>query len=136
MSDLVIQNDKASGETLPGKLEVVIESGPNDIKIIRLNGILDMFSCVELKAIFRDLIDAKVSRVLIDMERLISIDSSGIGALLNFTSQAKKNSETIIVLCSLQRIVYHVFTMTRLISLFKVTGDRESALQFFETPAA
>ena len=62
----------------------------NDMVVISISGQLDSFASRDLKAEFKDLIDARNYMLLLDFEKVSYVDSSGIGAVVAAAQQLRK----------------------------------------------
>ena len=62
----------------------------NDMVVISINGQLDSFASRDLKAELQELIDARNYRLLLDLENVNYVDSSGIGAVVAAAQQVRK----------------------------------------------
>lgn len=89
---------------------------------------LDANNSGELKSQMIDLLQSGQRNLLIDLEKVTFIDSSGIGALVSGFKNATAGGGKLF-LCNLQQQVQSIFELTRLHRVFDIFADRESALQ-------
>ncbi len=61
-----------------------------DVVVISISGQLDAFTSRDLRAEFKELIDARNYKLLLDFENVSYVDSSGIGAIVAAAQQARK----------------------------------------------
>jgi anti-sigma B factor antagonist len=61
-----------------------------DVVVISISGQLDAFASRGLKAAFKEVIDARNYRLLLDLENMSYVDSSGIGAVIAAAQQVRK----------------------------------------------
>ncbi|HUM15938.1 MAG TPA: anti-sigma factor antagonist [Candidatus Nitrosotalea sp.] len=111
-----------SGETMD--IEVTKSSG---IAVVAPQGDLDMAAADQMKRTLTDLVDKGGRKLLIDLDRVGYIDSSGLGALV----ASMKHARTVggdMRLCGLQEDVRAIFEMTRLIKAITVHATRSEAL--------
>jgi anti-sigma B factor antagonist len=83
----------------------------------------------------REIISEGASRVVIDLDRVSFIDSSGLGALISGLKMARAAGGDL-VLASLSPEIRSVFEITRLLRVFDAHEDAESAVASFEEPVA
>lgn len=68
------------------------------------------------------------TKLVLDMENIAFIDSSGFGALLSIMKKAKKN-EGIFRLCNLTPDVMTLFRLLQLHTIFEIYDSREESLE-------
>ena len=76
----------------------------------------------------RELIDKRSDLVVVDLEKVSFIDSSGLGALISALKELRSNGGDL-VLSSMSTQVRTVFEITRLLRVFEVFENPESAIQ-------
>ncbi|MDJ0567999.1 MAG: STAS domain-containing protein [Pleurocapsa sp. MO_192.B19] len=96
----------------------------NGFKIIQPEGILDSVHTNNLRREILDLIDSGVKIVLVDLQDISFMNSSGMGALVA-TLKAVKASEGQLALCSLSDQVRIIFELSRMDRIFQVYSDRQ-----------
>ncbi|MDR0720746.1 MAG: STAS domain-containing protein [Treponema sp.] len=62
----------------------------SNIFIIQVQGNMDLFSSNLLKEQVMKMIEQKIERFIIDLKETVTINSAGIGALINISSTAQK----------------------------------------------
>ncbi|MBI1372768.1 MAG: anti-sigma factor antagonist [Phycisphaera sp.] len=108
------------------EFSVQIEPREDDI-IVRLIGDATLTKGDYLQDTLWPIIEQKPKRVVIDLSRLIFVNSLGLGILLGFRKGLTRNSIPVAVAGTRDHIL-DVFQETRLIELFKIYDDVESAL--------
>jgi anti-sigma B factor antagonist len=111
-----------SGETMD--IEVT-KSGA--ISVVAPQGDLDMAAADQMKRTLTDLVDKGGRKLLIDLDRVGYVDSSGLGALVASMKHARGAGGDM-RLCGLQDDVRAIFEMTRLIKAITVHASRTEAL--------
>ncbi len=103
-----------------------------DIAIIEPRGsIIGGTETDELKVEARDLLEQGNRKLIIDLDGVTYINSTGIGALINiYTTYTKANGK--IKLCNVGKSVQNVFVITKLTSVFDVTDTRDDAVKGFK----
>ena len=81
----------------------------------------------EFKGMMRGAIEGVDKRVVVDLGNVEFIDSSGLGALISSLKVLRGNGGDL-VLCSMSSQVHTVFEITRLLRVFEVFNDVETAL--------
>ena len=69
-------------------------------------------------------------RIILDFQKVMYIDSAGIGVLVTFLSHLKKHGGKL-SLCHLNRTVKHMFDLTKISSFFEIHATIELALESF-----
>ena len=69
--------------------------------------------------------------VIVDMSLLASIDSAGLGTVLQLKNQVEE-AGGVLKLCAMTKFVLNVFTMTRLHHVFDIYNSVDEALLAFE----
>jgi anti-sigma B factor antagonist len=83
-----------------------------------------------LRRTIKDMIDRGHKKLLINLEDVDYIDSSGIGELVSAYTTVK-NSEGELKLLNLTKRVHDLLQITRLFTVFDVQSDEEKALLSF-----
>ena len=101
------------------------------ITILDIQGEIDLYNAPEIKDIIQKLIEAQKYNVIINLEKVSYIDSSGIGALISSLSNLKKyqGGLKIINVCA---SVKKVFELTKLTSFFEIYESEGEALAKFK----
>jgi anti-anti-sigma factor len=93
-------------------------------KIIQPSGILNAISGNQLRRDINDCVAAGAKIVLIDLEEVDFVDSSGLGALVA-AMQILKSSDGQMFICSLNEQVKMLFELTKMERIFKVFTNQE-----------
>lgn len=97
------------------------------VKIIKLKGRLALGEAVDrLRATMEDLLAAGDSRLVLDVEELPTIDSSGIGLLSRFLTATKQQGGSL-KLVNPSKFVVQTLKLVGLLNLFEVFPDAQAA---------
>jgi anti-sigma B factor antagonist len=102
-------------------------SGSAEITVIAPHGDLDMAAADHMRRTLIRLVDEGSRKLLVDLEQVGYVDSSGMGALV----AALKHARTVggdLRLCALQDDVRAIFEMTRLNKAVTIHATRSEAL--------
>ncbi|GAB4443068.1 MAG: hypothetical protein OHK0011_25420 [Turneriella sp.] len=94
-------------------------------------GVLNLFTAKQVRADLEPLLARERLRVIVDLEDLEAIDSSGIGALVNFILAIRRHEDARVVFTQPRNAVMHVFEVTKLISFFTIVSGASEAEQYF-----
>jgi anti-sigma B factor antagonist len=101
-----------------------------DIVILDIAGEIDLYNAPEIKDIINKLIDEKKFNVIINLEQVSYIDSSGIGALISSLSNLKKYQGGLKII-NVFASVRKVFELTKLTSFFEIYDLEDDAVSAF-----
>lgn len=95
------------------------------VAAIRVEGEIDLYSSSDLRAAFTDLLNRSYNRILLNVEQLHYIDSSGVGVLIHLL-QSLRTRDGQLAVVGLHGSPERVLTMSNIISLLTVypTNDR------------
>ena len=97
------------------------------ITILDIQGEIDLYNAPEIKDIIQKLIEAQKYNVIINLEKVSYIDSSGIGALISSLSNLKKYQGGLKII-NVYASVKKVFELTKLTSFFEIYESEGEAL--------
>ncbi len=106
----------------------VTEDG--DLRIISCQGRMDANSSPKFKEYLKSLLDKGDTRLVITMDEVEFLDSSGLGALVACMRKAKEKKGEIKI-SGLRPEVRTIFDMTRVSRLFDIHPDAASAVKAF-----
>lgn len=118
----------------------VVEESPLDIevrtqssvKIVKLKGKLGMGPALDqFGATLTELMDGGNNRILLDLQEVPTIDSSGIGILVRYLTTAKQSGGSIKLL-NPSKFAVQTLKLVRVLSLFDVFEDQQQAIDSFQ----
>ena len=101
-----------------------------DVVVLDISGEIDLYNAPEIKDIINKLIEEKRYNVIINLEKVSYIDSSGSGALISSLSNLKKYQGGLKII-NVYASVRKVFELTKLTSFFEIYDSEEDALETF-----
>lgn len=105
----------------------------NGVTILDVVGEMVIYDAHELKTIVLGLMAEQKRRFMVNLEKVVYIDSSGIGALVASLSALKKEKGALAIV-NVHGVVKDVFTLTRLHHLFSIFDSEEEAIQALNDP--
>ena len=102
----------------------------NGIKICSAEGDIDINTSPQVKKAFDKLVQTKSGRVVINLEKVAYIDSSGLATLVEVLKNFKGVGARL-RLCNLSSKVKSLFEITKLEKLFDIKDSEEEAVQAF-----
>lgn len=94
------------------------------VKVVQPFGILNSISAKKLRNDINELVSSGANIVLIDLQDVNFIDSSGIGALVAAMKMVQNAGGKLFV-CSINDQVKMVFALTKMDAVFKHFADRD-----------
>jgi len=101
------------------------------IIILKIQGEIDLYNAPEIKDTIQKAIEEEKYNIIIDLEKVSYIDSSGIGALISSLSNLKKYQGSLKII-HVFASVKKVFELTKLTSFFEIYDSEEEALAKFK----
>ena len=108
----------------------ITQKRKGDIVVIAITGEIDLYNAPEIKDIINKLVEERIYNVIIDLEGVSYIDSSGIGALISSLSNLKKYQGGLKII-NVFASVKKVFELTKLTSFFEIYNSEDEATESF-----
>jgi anti-sigma B factor antagonist len=99
--------------------------------IIDVNGEMDLYNSYKLKELVMKMLEKKIERFIINLEKVEYIDSSGIGALIYVSSTLKKMNIKFMI-ANIHGSVKKVIELTKLMGYFPIANSLEDAIKAVE----
>lgn len=100
-----------------------------DVLCIRLAGELDHHTAEELRAKVTEVLETRsVHHIILNLENLTFMDSSGLGVILGRYKQIKTSGGEMVV-CSISPAVKRLFDMSGLFKIIRLETDESHALE-------
>lgn len=110
-------------------MQIKIEE-KDGVKVCFAEGDIDINTSPQVKKAFDKLAQSKSGKVLINLQKVAYIDSSGLATLVEILKNFK-NFGGKLRLCNLSNKVKSLFEITKLEKLFEIMDTEEEALQAF-----
>ncbi len=101
------------------------------IKIVDIEGEVDVYTSMELKKDLNNLIDAGEKRLIINLEKVVYMDSSGLGILVAVLKRIRSEKGNM-KLIKLTPGIKKIFELTRLTKFFEIFDTEEVCAKSFE----
>ena len=96
---------------------------------ITLDGEVDVYTAPHLKEELVALIQGGCTHVIVDLERVGFIDSSGLGVLVSALRRAREKDGAVRIVCTRDSIL-KIFRITGLDKVFPIFSDAAEAAEF------
>jgi len=101
----------------------------DQITIFDISGEIDLATSPELrKALLRELREARMPRVVLNLKAVRYIDSSGVASLVEGL-KASREVGARFILCGLNKTVREVLQLSKLLRIFEVYENEEQAVE-------
>jgi anti-sigma B factor antagonist len=103
----------------------------DQVKIVKLRGKLNLGPALDrTNDTMKDLLNSGDARLLLDLQELAMLDSSGIGLLVRYLTAAKQRGGSLKLL-NPSKVALQTLKLVRVLSLFEVFEDQDSAVASF-----
>lgn len=100
-----------------------------DVCSVVLDGEIDVYTAPRLKEELVAAIDGGCANIIVDMEGVGFIDSSGLGVLVSAQRRARERDGVVRIVCSRENIL-KIFRITGLDKVFPIFADAGEAARF------
>lgn len=108
-------------------MEIDVRELDNDMAVIEIDGEIDIYTSSDLKDALIQQIDSGTKHIIMDLENVTYIDSSGIGVFISTLATLKKLGGKICII-KITDSVKKVFELTKLTNFFKIYKNEEEAV--------
>lgn len=104
----------------------------DQVKVIKLKGKLNLGAALDrTNETIKDLLDSGESRLLLDLQEVPMIDSSGIGLLVRYLTAAKQRGGSMKLL-NPSKFALQTLKLVRVVNLFEIFEDQQLAVASFQ----
>ncbi|MGQ0612459.1 MAG: STAS domain-containing protein [Planctomycetaceae bacterium] len=96
--------------------------------LVSVQGSVDIYSSPELRGELKVALEQRAPRIVIDLEKVTFVDSSGLATLIEALQRVHEYQGKL-VLCGLKATVLSVFQLTNLDNLFEIRPNVKAALE-------
>ncbi len=98
-----------------------------DASMVGLRGEIDVYTAPRLRQAIVDLVDGGERRIVVDMEGVDFLDSTGLGVLVEGLKRAKTNDGDLSIVATHDKIL-KIFDITGLNTVFPIHGSVDEAI--------
>jgi len=99
----------------------------DDFEIIEVSGEIDVYTAPRLREVLGDLVTQGRHRLVVDVERVEFLDSTGLGVLVGGLKRVRANGGSLDVVCTQDRLL-KIFRITGLTKVFGIYDSIDAAL--------
>ncbi|MEQ8190368.1 MAG: STAS domain-containing protein [Candidatus Eremiobacterota bacterium] len=100
----------------------------NNIMGINIEGEIDVYTSPKVKEALNDLIQKGNNNIIVNLEGVSYIDSTGLGVLIGALKRVKENNGDIKLVCTNLQIK-KIFDITGLVKIFELYDSEELAIK-------
>jgi anti-sigma B factor antagonist len=106
---------------------IAVEKPEQGVVVLAPNADIDMSRSPELRSVLRQEMGKDTHKVIIDLDGVEYMDSSGLATLVEAMRNAG-SSKTALVICNMHPKVSAIFEIARLDSFFSIVATRDDAI--------
>jgi len=111
-------------------MELGIRTDRDDsVVTVTLEGEVDVYTAPRLKEQLVELLDDGCTSIIVDLEKVAFIDSSGLGVLVGALRRAREKGGVVRLVCTRESVL-KIFRITGLDKVFPIFSDASEARQF------
>jgi anti-sigma B factor antagonist len=100
-----------------------------DVCVVTLEGEIDVYTAPRLKVVLAEAIEDGCANVIVNLEKIAFIDSSGLGVLVSALRRARERDGVVRIVCTRDNVL-KIFRITGLDKVFPIFADPAEALRF------
>jgi len=109
-------------------IKVDVRESKGDMYVVDLNGEIDVYTSPKVKDAIGELIDKGHYNLIINLEKVRYIDSTGLGVLIGGLKRVREHGGTVNLVCTNPQIK-KIFDITGLVKIFGIYDDEAAAMQ-------
>lgn len=109
---------------------IVRDDKKTKYRIIDIEGEVDVYTSMDLKKALNKLIDEGQLQLIINLDKVSYMDSSGLGTLVAVLKKIKKENGALKII-NLSPSIKKIFELTRLTKFFEIFENEENAIKSF-----
>ena len=112
------------------KVDVRQTDGARGVSVVDLNGEIDVYTSPKVKETITDLIDKGHYALVINLENVRYIDSTGLGVLIGGLKRVREHSGTVHLVCTNPQIkkIFDITGLVKIFGIFETENDAKKAL--------
>ncbi len=111
-------------------IKVQVHESGDEAYVVELTGEIDVYTSPKVKDAIGELIDQGHYNLVINLEKVRYIDSTGLGVLIGGLKRVREYGGTVHLVCTNPQIK-KIFDITGLVKIFGIYEDEESAKKAF-----
>ena len=105
-----------------------VETGTKDgASVVTLRGEIDVYTAPRLRQTLIDLVEGGATNIVVDMEKVDFLDSTGLGVLVGGLKRVRAHEGSLRLVCNQERIL-KIFRITGLTKVFPIHTSVDEAV--------
>ncbi|MBV8369036.1 MAG: STAS domain-containing protein [Candidatus Eremiobacteraeota bacterium] len=109
-------------------IKVNVRESEGDAYVVDLTGEIDVYTSPKVKDAITELIDQEHYNLVINLEKVRYIDSTGLGVLIGGLKRVREHSGAVNLVCTNPQIK-KIFDITGLVKIFGIYDNEEKACE-------
>ena len=109
-------------------IKVNVRESDGDAYVVDLAGEIDVYTSPKVKDAITELIDKEHYNLVINLEKVRYIDSTGLGVLIGGLKRVREHGGSVNLVCTNPQIK-KIFDITGLVKIFGIFDDEQSAMK-------
>lgn len=109
-------------------IKINVREAPGDSYVVELSGEIDVYTSPKVKEAIGELIDRGVYHLVINLEKVRYIDSTGLGVLIGGLKRVREYGGAVNLVCNNPQIK-KIFDITGLVKIFGIYESEDGALK-------
>src|SRR5580692_4596179 len=109
-------------------IKVNVRESEGDAYVVDLSGEIDVYTSPKVKDAITELIDQGHYNLVINLEKVRYIDSTGLGVLIGGLKRVREHGGSVNLVCTNPQIK-KIFDITGLVKIFGIFDDEQSAMK-------
>lgn len=100
-----------------------------DAAVITAVGEIDVYEAPELREVFIDLVQEERYRLILNLDAVDFLDSTGLMVMVGGLKRARSHNGTMVIVCSSERVL-KIFRITGIAQVFQIFRDEQIAIAY------
>ncbi|MHB8146556.1 MAG: STAS domain-containing protein [Vulcanimicrobiaceae bacterium] len=109
-------------------IKVIVREAQGDCNVVELGGEIDVYTSPKVKDAISDLIDRGIYNLVINLENVRYIDSTGLGVLIGGLKRVREHGGSVNLVCTNPQIK-KIFDITGLVKIFGIFETEDAAMK-------
>jgi len=109
-------------------IKVSVHEGRGDVYVVELGGEIDVYTSPQVRDAIGELIDRGIYNLVINLEHVRYIDSTGLGVLIGGLKRVREHGGSVNLVCTNPQI-RKIFDITGLVKIFGIFEDDDAAMK-------
>ena len=125
-----LENEASEATTLGDTVDIKVNvrESEGDAYVVDLTGEIDVYTSPKVKDAITELIDQEHYNLVINLEKVRYIDSTGLGVLIGGLKRVREHGGSVNLVCTNPQIK-KIFDITGLVKIFGIFDDEQSAMK-------